>query len=143
MKNLVPYLMFNGTCEEALNFYKDGLNGELGYVGRYGDAPLDIPEDQKNKIMHAEFKFWGGAFLASDALEEADYTTAAQGSNVHLSLGFEDRAEMDDVFNKLKQGGRVTMELQEQFWGDYFGMLTDRFGIHWMFNCPGEQTKHK
>lgn len=135
MKNLTAYLMFNGDCEAAMNFYKECLGGEIGYMGRYGDMPSGTPESEKNKIMHASFTFWGGALMASDHVKEAGYTTDAGGSNVHLSLGFDEIQDMEDTFNKLKEGGKVTMELQDQFWGDRFGMLQDRHGINWMFSC--------
>ncbi|MDT4968164.1 MAG: PhnB protein [Acidobacteriota bacterium] len=135
MKNLTPYLMFNGDCEEALNFYKECLGGEIGYMGRYGDTPMGTPESQKDKIMHAYFTFWGGGVMASDHVKEAGYTTEGQGANVHLSLGFDEIAEMEATFDKMKRGGTVTMDLQDQFWGDRFGMLKDKHGIHWMFSC--------
>jgi len=139
MKKLTPYLMFNGNCEEALNFYKDALDGNFPYMGRYGESPMEVDDDYKNKIMHAEFKWDGGAIMASDHMKGAGFTSEASGSNVHLNLSFIDEAEMMDVFNKLKSGGNVTMEVDEMFWGDKFGMLQDKFGIHWMFNCSGKK----
>ena len=137
MQNLTPYLMFNGNCEQAMNFYKECFGGELGYMGRYGDSPMDVPPEQRDKIMHVEFKFWGGSIMASDHMDSAGYTTEANGANVHLSLGFASDKQMHKSFDLLKQGGKVTMDLCEQFWGDKFGMLTDRFGIKWMFSCHG------
>lgn len=134
MKNLTPYLMFNGNCEEAINFYQTCFDGEIGYIGTYADAPMEVSESQKGKIMHVEFKFWGGTILASDDLDNADYTTKPENTNIHLSLGFEDEAEMEKVYNLLGQGGQRTMEIKEQFWGSKFGMLTDKFGIKWMFS---------
>lgn len=135
MKNLVPYLMFNGDCEEAINFYKQCLDGEVGYMGRFGESPMEVPEDQKNKIMHVEFKFAGGSFMASDNMDSAAFTEAATGSNIHLSLGFDNEDETKAVFEKLQAGGEVTMPLQAQFWGDLFGMITDKYGIKWMVSC--------
>lgn len=136
MENLAPYLMFNGNCEEAINFYKECFDGEIGYMGRFSDSPIDVPSDQKNKIMHVEFKFWAGSFFASDVVEGVDFTKKFVDSNIHLSLGFEDVDDMNKTFDKLQQGGKVTMEIKEQFWESYFGMLTDKFGIQWMFSCP-------
>jgi PhnB protein len=139
VKNLTPYLMFNGDCEEALNFYKVCLGGEIGYMGRYGDVPMGAQESDKNKIMHASFTFWGGSLMASDHVKEAGYTTEGGGGNVHLSLGFDSLEEEEATFNKLKEGGTVTMELQDQFWGDRFGMLRDKHGINWMFSCSAKK----
>ena len=143
MENLKPYLMFNGDCEEALNFYKKCFNGETGYVGRYSDAPMEVTEDYKNKIMHAEFNFWGGSFMASDHMPGAGYTTEGKDGNVHLSLGFDDVQKMETTFEKLKESGKVTMPMQDTFWGSRFGMLQDKFGINWMFSCEIKQQQKK
>ncbi len=137
MQNLTPYLMFNGNCEEAMNFYKECFGGELGYMGRYGDSPMEVPPEQRDKIMHVELKFWGGSIIASDHMDCTGYTINTDGANIHLSLGFDSDRKMARTFKRLKRGGSVTMELREQFWGDKFGMLTDRFGIKWMFSCHG------
>ena len=135
MKKLTPYLMFNGDCEEAMNFYKDALDGDIGYMGKYSESPMEVEDDFKNKIMHAELNFDGGKIMASDHLKGADFSGGTSGANVHLNLGFIDEDEMSETFNKLKEGGNVTMEIDEMFWGDKFGMLQDKYGIHWMFNC--------
>ena len=143
MKNLAPYLMFNGDCEEAMNFYKNCFGGEIGYMGRYGDSPMNVPESQKNKIMHVEFKFQGGSLMASDHVEGVGFTTGSKGANIHLSLGFDTVTEMEEAFNKLKEGGKVTMALNDTFWGDRFGMLEDKFGFNWMFSCAPEKKEKK
>jgi PhnB protein len=135
MEKMNPYLMFDGNCEAAINFYKDIFDGEIGYFGRFSESPNEVTDSDKNKIMHVEFKFWGGSILASDHVESAGYTTKSEGSNIHLSLGFNSEGKMEETFNKLKQGGDVTMNIKEQFWGSKFGMLTDKFGIRWMFSC--------
>jgi PhnB protein len=135
MKKLTPYLMFNGDCEKALNFYKDALDGKITYLGRYDESPLEVDNEFNDKIIHSELKWDGGAIMASDHLKGADFHTERSGSNVHLNLSFIDETEMMNVFNKLKAGGKVTMEIEKMFWGDKFGTLKDKFDIHWMFNC--------
>ena len=100
---------------------------------------MEVPETQKNKIVHVELKFWGGSILASDQMDSAESSNTAN-SSIQLSLGFEDPLKMEKTFNCLKQDGQVTMELKEQFWGEKFGMLTDKFGIKWMFNCPKKES---
>jgi len=131
--------MYNGVCEEAMNFYKECFNGEIVNMGRYGDSPMEVAESHKNKIVHIELKFWGGSILASDNIDSAE-SSKTNSSSIQLSLGFKDPLKMEKTFNCLKQDGQVTMELKEQFWGDKFGMLTDKFGIKWMFNCPKKET---
>jgi PhnB protein len=100
---------------------------------------MEIPKTQKNKILHVELQFWGGSILASDQMDSAESSKTAN-SSIQLSLGFEDPLKMEKTFNCLKQDGLVTMELKEQFWGEKFGMLTDKFGIKWMFNCPKKES---
>jgi len=139
MPKLSPYIMFNGTCEEAMNFYKACFDGEITYMGRFGESPMEVPEAHKDKIMHVTFSFWGASFMASDFMSEADYTTRPDGSNIHLSLQFDDLAKMDQTFKTLGADGAVTMALQNQFWGSRFGMLTDKFGIKWMFSGPTQK----
>jgi PhnB protein len=132
MNRIEPYLTFNGNCEEALNFYKESLDGEITGVSRFGDAPSPASDEQKKKIMHATFKFGDSGFMASDTMIERPVT---QGSNFALSVGSDDEVKTKEMFEKLFQGGQVTMPLAVQFWGDLFGMVKDKFGISWMLNC--------
>ena len=132
MKNLVVYLIFPGTCEAALNFYKDCLGGEILSLQRFSDTPGDgSGADYQDKVMHAQFKSEGIFLMASDT-RPGD--PVVSGNMVHLSLDLSDAQEPASVFQKLAAGGTVTMPLQETFWGAIFGTLTDQFGIHWMFN---------
>ena len=137
MLYLTPYLMFDGNCEAAMNFYKEVFGGEFGYMGRFGEMPgSNVPEEYRNRIMHVDLKLPQGHIIASDHMPGADYTCKPEGSNINLSLGFEEPAAMETCFNRLAEGGRITMPLQDTFWGDRFGTLFDRFGFAWMFNCP-------
>ncbi len=124
-----PYFMFSGQTEEALNFYAKALNGQIVYMQRYGDSPMQDMHPDKNKIMHATFRGQGIEFMAADTPGET------RGSGViHLSLNCESLEEQEKVFNGLAEGGTVTLPLQDTFWGAKFGMLTDKYGINWMFN---------
>lgn len=132
---LNPYLFFNGNCEEALNFYKECLGGEFESINRFKDGPdemggMKVPENYKEKVMHRTWRFDGNVVMASDGFEEI-----SDGGNVTLSISMDNVDGMDTVFNKLSEGGKVTMPLQDTFWGARFGMFTDRYGIKWMFNC--------
>ena len=128
---LTPYLNFEGNAEEVLNFYKDALDGEIVMVSRYKDAPMPSDEDWKDKIMHARLKFGRSVVMISDGPK--DFKTTFNG-NIQLSIEVEDENKMEEVFNKLAAGGKVTMPLQKQFWGAKFGMLVDKYGTGWMVN---------
>lgn len=131
MTKLNCYLAFNGNCEEALNFYKKIFNGEITYLTRYGENPVNTPEEHKNKIMHSNFVSEGVNFMASDG--PPDFKGSA-GGNVSLMLDFSDEKEEERVFKAFAEGGTVTTPLADVFWGAKFGMVTDRFGISWMLN---------
>lgn len=132
MKSLQVYLFFAGNCEQALNFYKDCLNGEILTIQRFKESPMEVPEDQKNNVLYAEFKAENVYFMASDGLQPAAEPTG----NVSLNINFTDENEQKAIFEKLSAGGKVTMPLQDTFWNSKYGMLTDKFGIHWMLNYP-------
>lgn len=137
MKQLNPYLAFGGKCEEAMKFYKDAFGGEL-HMQTFGESPQEVPDDYKQKIMHAELKTDGIHLMASDTMPGH---VVNNGDNITLSIGMTDLDEQAKLFHKLSAGGRVTMPLQDTFWGARFGMLIDKFGIHWMLNCalPDQQ----
>ena len=132
---IAPYIIFNGNCEEALNFYTKAFNGKIQHIMKFSDAPPDVQKQMGggNGVMHATFLADGLMFMASDSGSTAP-GSGKDGGMVHLSINFNDTGSMENVFMKLSEGGRVTMELQDTFWGARFGMLTDRFGINWMFN---------
>ena len=132
-----PYIMFSGNCEEAINFYKEALGGEIRQLSRYGDAPMPIPDDYKKKIMHVSLYLENAMFMASDAHPDAP---VPRESNIHLSLNTGNVDDQEKKFNKLAEGGKVTMPLQDTFWGARFGMLTDKFGVNWMLNCEIKQA---
>jgi len=128
---LEPYLFFHGRCEEALNFYKACLGGEIVGINRYAGSPMEANVDVafRDKVMHASFVAGDVKFMASDGRPGA----APDGDDdVALCLATSDEAEGERVFNSLADGGEVTLPLQAQFWGGRFGSLTDRFGVQWM-----------
>lgn len=130
---VVPYFIFNGNCEEALNFYAQALNGEVKDLMRYGGSPAEGSADDKDKVMHAHLMVDGNVLLmASDSGRGGPAETGS--GMVHLSLDFKNENEMVNVFSKLAASGTVTMDLQDTFWGARFGMLKDKYGVNWMFN---------
>ncbi len=127
-----PYLFFYGRCEQALNFYKDVFGGEITHLSRIEGSPMEseVPPNLKHNVMHANFKAPSLKFMASDGRP----TGTVGESNISLSLATNDAAEGKRVFDKLSQGGKVSMPLQDAFWGGKFGTLTDKFGIDWMMS---------
>lgn len=132
------YLMFNGNCEEALNFYKDNMGGTIEFVQRYGEAPIETTEEQKSKIMHATLDLQGFKVMASDSDGKRNVTF---GDNFSIALDFKSDGEIERAFNAMQTGGQVTMALQDTFWGAKFGMCTDKFGVNWMFNFDKSPQK--
>lgn len=129
---VIPYLHFEGQAEEALNFYKNIFNGEITMTSRYGDAPMPVDDDWKNKLMHVRLKFGDSEIYLSDGPK--GYKSSKDG-NIQLSLQVPDENKIEELFNKMADGGQITMPLANQFWGAKFGMLKDKYGIGWMFNC--------
>jgi PhnB protein len=132
----VPYLFFSGTCEEALNFYKKILGGEITDISRWKDMPADaggppVTPETAERVMHSTFKSDAVSFMASDATPGKKY---GEGP-ISLCLGVDDVAHAQRMFDGLAQGGTVEMPMQDMFWGAKFGMLTDKFGIDWMVSC--------
>ncbi len=131
-----PYLNFPGTAEEAMRFYEKCLGGKLSEVHRFGTMPGadQLPEAARNRVMHVGLDLSGGfMIMASDTMEGMGPPYVA-GTNMTVSIHPSSREEADRIFAALAQGGQVTMPLADQFWGDYYGALTDRFGVQWMVN---------
>jgi PhnB protein len=133
-----PHLNFNGDTKEAFDFYKSIFGGEFTAVMCYGEMPgcdgMPVTEADKEKIMHIALPIGDGNILmAADTIESMGQVTA--GNNFSISVSTENREEADKLFGGLSGGGEVEMPLADAFWGDYFGMLTDKFGIQWMVNC--------
>src|SRR5437773_12393744 len=126
-----PYLHFEGNAEEALNFYKDVLGGDILMLSRYGDSPEKTDEEWKHKIIHARLQFGDNLIMISDGFK--GYKIEGKG-NIQLSIEMDSEEQLIEVFNKMSEDGKVTMHLAKQFCGAHFGMLTDKFGIAWMFN---------
>jgi PhnB protein len=131
--NLTPYLFFKDTCEEALKFYEHCGLGKVETLNRYDKAPpeSDMGPKMGAKIMHARFKGPGVYFMASDSPRQGDGAFAG----FSLSPDPATIAEAERLYDALAEGGVATMPLKKQFWGATFGMLTDKFGVHWMINC--------
>lgn len=125
------YLMFNGNAEEAMNHYKDATGGTIEMMNRFGDSPMPVDEEVKNKVMHGIMKIADTTVMFSDTDGKRNVNF---GDNFSIALDFKDEATMQQNFDKLAAGGVTIMPLQDTFWGAKFGMCTDKFGVNWMFN---------
>ncbi len=130
MLSLNPYLNFNGNCRAAMEFYKTCLGGDL-HIQTFGESGMPGSESVKDQVIHATLTGDGWHFMASDGGQHNQVTF---GTHIHMSMVGDDLETMTEMFNKLSTGGTITMPLQKQFWGDTFGMITDKFSIGWMFN---------
>ena len=128
-----PYLNFNGTASQAIALYESALGAKTGNLMRFGDvADMKIPAAQKERVMHAALEIGAGVVMISDAMGD---TIVPPAGNVQVSLDFDDVADMTKKFDALAVGGKVAFPLHDAFWGAKFGMLTDAFGIQWLFTC--------
>lgn len=144
MASVSTYLNFPRNTEQAFNFYKSVFGTEFdGPIQRMGEVPPQegqppLKEEDKNLVMHVSLPILGGHLLmGTDAPESMDFHVN-MGNNIYINLEPDTRVETDRLFKALSEGGKVEMEPQEMFWGDYFGSLTDKFGVQWMFNCSSK-----
>lgn len=134
------YLNFERNAEEAFNFYKSVFKTEFIGLMRYSEVTPEagmppLPDADKNLIMHVALPILGGHVLMGGDVIESMGGSLVEGNNVYIVLQPDTRSETQQLFKALSDGGKVQMELQDMFWGDYFGDCIDKFGIHWMFNC--------
>ena len=137
MKSINIYLTFNGNCEDAFNFYKSVFGGEFFHVGRFKDMPQSDPnckinEDELEKIMHISYPINDHAILMGSDTGGDWASSYQQGNNFSVSIQANSSDEADKLYADLSKDGTVIMPLEKTFWGSYFGMLTDKFGIQWM-----------
>ncbi len=138
MAQVNVYLTFDGNCEEAFTFYQSAFGTEIPYMGKFGDMPPQegmppLSDEHKNRVMHVTLPISKETVLmGSDTMPGMH--ELVYGNNFSISINAASREEATAFFNKLSDGGKVTMELQETFWGAFFGMWTDKFGINWMVN---------
>jgi PhnB protein len=133
MTSIMPYLLFDGNCLQAMEFYCTCLDGELK-VQKVKDSPAKgvMPEQQQEKVVHARLKGTGFEIAASDWL--ARNQTPVQGNTVCIFLESTGAEELAVLFEKLSQGAEITDPQKQQFFGSY-GALNDRFGVRWMFRA--------
>ena len=143
MIKINPYLNFPGNTEEAFNFYKKVFGGDFaGGIFRFKDTPDKdrLSKEDQEKVMHVGLPVGNNMLMATDALESMGFKLIF-GNNFHLSVETEGKEEADRIFSSLSEGGNVQMPMKDEFWGAYFGMLTDKFGVQWMVSYTYPQEK--
>lgn len=145
MTTVNVYLTFKGNCEEAFNFYKSVFGGEFPYVGRFKEMPpmdgCSVPEEDLEKIMHMSLPISAETMIMGSDSSEAFGQVTTIGNNFSISITTDSKEEADRLFNGLSKGGKVTMPMDVTFWGDYFGMFTDKFDINWIISYPTNQNQ--
>ena len=144
MARVSTYLNFPRTTEAAFLFYKAVFGTEFSMpISRFKDIPPQpdqppLSDADNNLVMYVALPILGGHVLMGTDAPESMGFTVKQGNNMYINLEPDTRAETDRLFQALSDGGKVEMPLQEMFWGGYFGSLTDKFGVQWMFNCESK-----
>ena len=140
MANVCTYLNFQDCTEQAFEFYKKAFDGRyIGEIKRFGELPSfgDMPplsEEYKNRIVHIELEIPGGHVLrGTDALASFGFNVTF-GNNIYICVNTDSREQTDRFFTALAAGGSISQELQDQYWGAYYGACTDKFGVQWVFN---------
>ena len=148
---LNPYLNFDGQCEEAFSLYKELFGGEFAgnCIMRFGDMPPQeggepLPEEAKNRIMHVALQIGDDTLMGSDIMPGMCNSDGGKefrrGDNVIISISPDTREDADRIYAALSESGKQTFPMQDQFWGDYWGMLVDKFGNEWMINYSEQST---
>jgi PhnB protein len=135
MKQILPFLNFDGNCREAMEFYKQALGAEV-FLLPYSGAPAGqtwVTPESGDRIMHSTLKRGSDAplLMAADVMPGSPFD---QGNAFSVVVECDSHEEIAAFFTALSAGGSVTMPLQDTFWGARFGMLKDKFGVHWMLN---------
>jgi len=139
------YLTFNGNCEDAFNFYKSVLGGEFSYVGKFKDMPtaegISYPPGDAEKIMHIGLPISKETVIMGSDSSEAFGQHTQIGNNFSISINTDSKEEADRLFKGLSSDGKITMPMNKTFWGDYFGMFTDKYSINWQISFAENQNQ--
>ncbi|MBA3680029.1 MAG: VOC family protein [Bacteroidetes bacterium] len=139
MNTICPYLTFKDNCEEAFNFYRSVFGGKFDYVGRFSEMPpadgQTVPAEEGNKIMHISLPISKETTLMGSDSSEAFGHASIIGNNFSISISAKSEKEANRLYSGLAAGGKSTMPMQKTFWGSYYGMLTDKYGVQWMVSA--------
>lgn len=141
----IVYLNFDGTAEQAIDFYSEALSATEVKKVKFKDIPQDpnypLPENELNMVMESSIEFAGGKIMMSDILPSMMAATGevVKGNNVIISVINDDRQTLEEYFKQLSVGGHVMMPLSDVPWSSCFGMLVDKFGVSWKFNSDADK----
>ncbi|MGH7624086.1 MAG: VOC family protein [Gemmatimonadaceae bacterium] len=130
MKAITPYVEFDGTARDAMTFYAKQLGADLD-IPSFANANTPVPQAAPGRILHARLSKDGASLIAGDSMSNAPH----QPGRFLVCVECDDVPEIERLFAAFSDGGSVIMPLENTFWGARFGMLTDRYGVSWMFNC--------
>jgi PhnB protein len=143
MATINTYLNFDGKTEEAFNFYKSVFGGEFTTFQRIKEIPgaNQFPVNEQDRVMHVSLPIGKTAVLmGSDTLPSMGHKINI-GNNTHITINPDSEAEAEKLFKGLSSGGNVTQPLEKAFWGAYFGMFVDKYGVQWMVNYDLNQKQ--
>ena len=134
--NLSIYLNFDGNCREAFEFYRSVFGGEFLTIAAFSEGPEDMPvaDEEKDRIMHVSLPVGESVLMGSDT-STSQGPPFQEGNNFSVSCHPQTKEEVDRYFAAMSEGGMVVMPPADMFWGSYFGMCVDKFGVSWQFNC--------
>jgi PhnB protein len=130
---LDAYLFFAGDAKEAMGFYKSIFGGKIDLMV-YDEVPGEQQPEMKGKVIHALLSGGDIRLMASDS----PYPDIIGTGKINISLSGQDKDKLSNIFDKLSAGGTVKMPLKKEFWGDTFGMLTDKYDVDWMINISAK-----
>ncbi len=147
MLNVVPYLNFQGNAEEAMLFYRSVFGGEFTSFQRFSQSPgfEKMPKEEQGKMMHVSLPLGNNhVLMATDLLDSMEQKLIV-GNNLYISILTESEEETDRLFHALREGGKIEMPVNKTFWGAYFGICTDKFGVQWMlsYEAPKNPVQEK
>ncbi|NEV94617.1 VOC family protein [Psychroflexus sp. YR1-1] len=130
--NIQAYLSFEGNCKDAFHFYQSIFGGRIINRQTYQDQIQDLPEHYRDKLQHAELVGDGFHIMGNDASPDANLTS---GTKIQMSIDLDDKDKGKDIFDALVKDGKLLAAYQKTSWGEYYGRLTDKYGVHWMINA--------
>lgn len=133
------FVTFNGNCKEAVGYYAEILGQDFPKMMTFGDMPAsdgyEVKAEDKDRVCYTELKIGSNNVMFSDCDSNMEFIA---GNNITLSIGSDNEGEVRNLYNKLKEGGQVIMELQKTFWSKLYGMVQDKFGIIWQICISSE-----
>jgi PhnB protein len=136
MISVNPYLVYKGNCEEAFSFYKKVFGGKSLYIGRYKDVPEEarkcFPNAHDENVMHATLKIdERTVIMGNDSADISEQSETPFSGDFYLYFNTDNPKEAIRIFNELSVGGEIMMPIVQTFWSPCYGILADKFGIHW------------